>query len=118
MRVNIYTEEITHRVELVKKGEFTGVRFYLELPVALSTPPASLGAQPGIAHLSGPFVHHAGDDDSAAVTFWGKRKLRGALIRALQLLDADEAPASDGQIQELNEKVNGACNLTQAADRK
>src|SRR5579883_1522580 len=54
MRVNIYTEEITHRVELVKKGEFTGVRFYLELPVALSTPPASLGAQPGIAHLSGP----------------------------------------------------------------
>jgi hypothetical protein len=90
MRVNIYAEEITQRVELVKKGEFTGIRFYLELPVALQTPPTKLGEQPGITHLSGPFVHHHNDDDSAAVTFWGKRELRSALIKAMALLDTPE----------------------------
>lgn len=91
MRVNIYAEEITNRVEIVTKttdeGSFTGVRFYLELPVALATPPTELGSQPGITHISGPFMHRAGDDDSSAVTFWGKRDLREILKRALSLLD-------------------------------
>jgi hypothetical protein len=40
MRVNIYAEEMTDRVELVTKqtaeGSFTGIRFYLELPVTMS----------------------------------------------------------------------------------
>lgn len=89
MRINVYSEEITDRVELVRKGEFTGIRFYLELPVALSTPPVRLGDQPGVAHIAGPFVHHAGDDDSAAVTFWGKRKLREALVKAIAILDEE-----------------------------
>lgn len=35
MRVNVYAEEMTDRVEIVEKGEFTGLRFYLELPVTL-----------------------------------------------------------------------------------
>lgn len=92
MRVNVYAEELTDRIEIVTKqtadGTFTGVRFYLELPVSLATPPAKLGGQPGIAHLAGPFVHHAGDDDSSAVTFWGKRDLHKLLTKALALLEA------------------------------
>ena len=35
----------------------------------------------------GKFMHHPGDDDSAAVTFWGKKDLRRALVKALALLD-------------------------------
>ena len=85
MRVNIYAEEITDRVEIVEKhtdeGSFTGVRFYLELPVTLGT-----------GQAQGPFMHRPGDDDSAAVTFWGKRELRRALIKALALLDRHEHP--------------------------
>ncbi len=107
MRVNIYAEEQTQRVELVRKGDFTGIRFYLELPVALSTPPAKLGGEPGVTHISGPFVHKPGDDDSAAVTFWGKRAFKAAMIRALQLIDADEAPASAGQIAGVSAKLQG-----------
>lgn len=91
MRVNVYAEEMTDRIEIIEKkteeGTFTGLRFYLELPVALAVPPAKLGAQPGIAHLSGPFMHRQGDDDSAAVTFWGKRDMRDVLRKALKLLD-------------------------------
>lgn len=92
MRVNVYAEEMTDRIEIVKKeaeGQtFTGVRFYLELPVSLATPYTTLGAQPGITHVSGPFVHCPGDDDSSAVTFWGKRDLRDVLRKTLALLDA------------------------------
>ena len=90
MRVNVYAEEITDRIEIISKtidGEtFTGVRFYLELPVSLATPPAKLG-QPGITHVRGPFVHRPGDDDSSAVTFWGKKDIREAFRKALALLD-------------------------------
>ena len=81
MRVNIYAEEMTNRVELVKKGEFVGVRFYLELPVTVDMPK-------GVDQVRGPFMHHSDDDDSAAVTFWGKRDLRTVLTKALSLLDA------------------------------
>lgn len=80
MRVNVYAEEITDRVEIVSKtiGEttFTGVRFYTELPATVE------GRQ-----YRGPFMHHPGDDDSAGITFWGKRDLRGVLRKALVLLD-------------------------------
>ncbi len=82
MRVNIYAEEMTSRVELITKTseqgeEFTGVRFYLELPVTL----------PSGENVRGPFVHHKDDDDAGAVTFWGKHELRIALIKAIELLD-------------------------------
>ena len=54
MRVNIYGEELTDRIELVKKAvnqeTFVGVRFYLK---------------------SHPDLHHSIDDnDESAVTFW------------------------------------------------
>lgn len=85
MRVNIYAEEITDRVEIITKrtedGEFTGVRFFLELPISV---PSSGGHH--VTHR-GPFIHRPGDDDSSAVTFWGKRDLRKVLEKALNLLD-------------------------------
>ena len=84
MRVNIYAEEMTDRVEIVEKtidGQtFTGLRFYLELPVTVGHP--SSGDQ-----VRGPFLHRPGDDDSSAVTFWGKRDLRVTLRKALDMLD-------------------------------
>lgn len=84
MRVNVYAEEMTDRVEVVSKvidgQEFTGVRFYLELP-------ATVG---GIQH-KGPFLHREDDDDSSAVTFWGKRGLADVLRKALLLLETRRA---------------------------
>lgn len=80
MRVNIYAEELTERVELISKtndeGSFTGVRFYLELPATVD----------GVQHKA-PFMHREGDDDSSAVTFWGKKDLHQLLRKALELLD-------------------------------
>ncbi len=54
MRLNIYSEELTERVEKVTKEAnghtFYGLRFYLKSP---------------------PELHHtAEDDDTSAVTFW------------------------------------------------
>ena len=84
MRVNVYAEEMTERIEIVSKetegGVFTGLRFYLELPVTH-----------GQAQVKGPFIHHHGDDDSSAVTFWGKQDLRTVLRKALAELDAHYA---------------------------
>jgi hypothetical protein len=80
MRVNVYAEEMTDRIEIIGKeidGQtFTGLRFYLELPAT----------QDGQTY-QGPFIHRPGDDDSAAVTFWGKRDLRTVLRKALDMLD-------------------------------
>jgi hypothetical protein len=100
MRVNVYAEEMTDHVEIVEKttkdGRFTGVRFHLELPV---TVPAAVVAGKPVgndvqermfgkgAQLRGRFRHHPDDDDSAAVTFWGKGQLRDVLQRAINLLD-------------------------------
>lgn len=83
MRVNVYAEELTNRVELITKtvkegGTFTGIRFYTYLPVSLADS----------SPIRGPFIHHEGDDDSAAVTFWGKQDMRPLLRKALGLLDA------------------------------
>lgn len=100
MRVNVYAEEMTERIEIVSKtvdGQtFTGLRFFLELPVSLQTPPTTLGGQPGVTQVSGPFLHRAGDDDSSAVTFWGKRDLRRAFAKALNMLDEHYAKTKDG----------------------
>lgn len=38
-------------------------------------------------NVHGPFIHRPGDDDSAAVTFWGKEDLRSLLQKALTMLD-------------------------------
>lgn len=92
MRVNVYAEEMTRRVELVTKNEFIGVRFYLELPVTVG----SLNGVPDNAR--GPFFHgNYHDDDSAAVTFWGKTELRSALVKALKLLDNHYGVVKSGQ---------------------
>jgi len=99
MRVNIYAEEMTNRIEIIAKEidgtKFTGCRFYLELPVTVgghgqhraegADVYAPVNGKP--AQVSGPFLHRPGDDDSAAVTFWGKRDLRAVLRKALKLLD-------------------------------
>ncbi len=85
MRVNIYAEEMTDRIEIISKeieGQtFTGLRFYLELPVTMGKTGST------VEQVSGPFMHHPGDDDSAAVTFWGKKDLRETMRLALVMLD-------------------------------
>jgi hypothetical protein len=87
MRVNVYAEEMTDRVEIITKeidgNKFTAVRFYLELPA--TTPDSA--SDTGFSHHKGPFIHRPGDDDSAAVTFWGKQDLRPLLHKAIALLD-------------------------------
>jgi len=86
MRVNVYAEEMTDRVEIIGKEidgqEFTGLRFYLHLPATVPTADGK-----GTENVSGPFMHRPGDDDSAAVTFWGKRDLRETLRLAMVKLD-------------------------------
>jgi hypothetical protein len=60
----------------------TQVFLYLELPVSTPHP------NPGFPQeVRGPFMHRPGDDDSAAVTFWGKRDLRDVLRKMLAELD-------------------------------
>lgn len=87
MRINVYAEEMTDRVEIVTKevdGQmFTGIRFYLYLPVTLDR---ATDFELGTA-VRGPFIHHEGDDDSSAVTFWGKSALKSNLKKALALLE-------------------------------
>ena len=97
MRVNIYAEEMTDRVEIVSKEidghKFTGLRFYLELPVTIPEERVLVNEGPNevvrrpARNVSGPFIHRPGDDDSAAVTFWGKQDLRTMLRKALKMLD-------------------------------
>lgn len=96
MRVNVYAEEMTDRIQIISKEidgqRFTGVRFYLELPTTTNALAVGIGnMEPN--NVQGPFIHHRGDDDSAAVTFWGKRDLRDVLRKALQLLDCHYGPA-------------------------
>lgn len=81
MRVNIYAEEMTEHVEIIEKtadgNKYTGLRIYLHLPVTL----------PNGKNFAGPFIHRPGDDDSSAVTFWGKQDLRALLHVMLKKLD-------------------------------
>lgn len=87
MRVNVYAEEMTDRIQIISKEidgtVFTGLRFYLELPVTTFPIEGSLTPK----QVKGPFIHHPGDDDSSAVTFWGKQDLRTMLKQALEMLD-------------------------------
>lgn len=66
MRINVYREELTRRVEKISKTvdgvTYYGLRIYLYMPVTTS---------PHRMQVKGPFIHREGDDDSSAVTFWG-----------------------------------------------
>ena len=111
MRVNVYAEELTDRIEIIGKKidghTFTGLRIYLELPVTVGGTGAHRseeGSEPVYrpingkpALVAGPFIHRPGDDDSSAVTFWGKRDLREVLRKALAMLDAHyDGPSCPG----------------------
>lgn len=112
MRVNIYAEEMTDRIEIISKiidGQvFTGVRFYLELPVTVKELVKNENRNflnPGESvvvnkQISGPFIHREGDDDSSAVTFWGKRDLREVLKIALNMLDMHYSDKSEIRLYE------------------
>lgn len=106
MRVNIYAEEMTDRIEIIEKvidgHHFTALRFYLYLPTTYylgadgkprPTDAGGMALGPD-GEIKGPFIHRAGDDDSAAVTFWGKQDLRVTLRKALEMLDAHYAAGS------------------------
>jgi hypothetical protein len=77
MRVNVYNEEITDRIDLVEKtvedtGEkFYGVRFFLASPAELHR-------------------KNQGDDDAPSVTFWSDRsdrdRVRNILSKALDMI--------------------------------
>lgn len=88
MRINVYAEEMTDKVELVVKEvegrEYAAIRFWLELPAT---------GPDGTQHR-GPFMHRPGDNDSSAVTFWGKRDLLVALRKAVALLEEHYGPES------------------------
>lgn len=107
MRVNVYAEEMTGKVELVTKtvegNEFVAVRFWLCLPVTCPPEVGSVGAGMSwhsAGNVQGPFIHRPGDDDSSAVTFWGKRELRNTLAEALRLLDEHYAQTDMGDLGE------------------
>ncbi len=112
MRVNVYAEEMTDRLEIIEKetadGVFTGLRFYLELPVTVPSKHDN-----GNTVYKGPFMHKPGDDDSAAVTFWGKRDLREVLRKALAMLDVHYTQSSppvgsDAQVRGASARSNEA----------
>lgn len=117
MRVNVYAEEITNRIQIISKEidgvKFTGLRFYLELPASTFKyamgsphvkPDVNVSAEihkNEVVQVQGPFIHHPGDDDSSAVTFWGKKDLREVLQLAMDALDQHykyPKEYSDGQV--------------------
>jgi hypothetical protein len=118
MRVNVYAEEMTDRVEIISKTieghEFTGLRLYLELPTSLPKNVYLSGPTPDVKgayfepptdqtrNVKGPFMHRPGDDDSAAITFWGKRDLRQVLRTMISALDAhyDGNPFEPGKLSD------------------
>lgn len=79
MRINIYKEELTKRIEVITKVvdgiTYTGLRIYLYMPVT---------TKPHNMQVRGPFLHRAGDDDSSAVTFWADREEIHQLIFAMK----------------------------------
>jgi len=92
MRVNVYAEELPEggAVEIISKEiegrTFTGLRIPLYLPVTL----------PDGTQARGKFMHHPGDDDSSAITIWGKRDLRVLLREALAKLDEHYGDGGEG----------------------
>lgn len=119
MRVNVYAEETTDRVEIISKtteaGTFTGLRIYLELPISM---PGSGGHH--ITHR-GPFIHGpGGDDDSSAVTFWGKQDLRHLLRKALAELDRyydRKAGSSGNKVQGCTDNQAGIISYNEVGAR-
>lgn len=49
--------------------------------------------------VQAPFMHRPGDDDSAAVTFWGKRDLRKVLRKALAMLDEHYGASQSSEVR-------------------
>lgn len=111
MRVNVYAEEMPDNLEAaiqihskeIDGQVFTGLRIYLHMPVSTMLTNSGVFTEnirkdteqwteeeykESIAQLKGPFIHKPGDDDSSAVTFWGKKDLREMLRLALAKLDA------------------------------
>lgn len=111
MRVNVYAEEMpddpAQAIEIFEKTidghTFTGLRIYLEMPVTKWAEDSSISVPMTAADTAkvkkfdfdisaiqhkGRFIHRPGDDDSSAITFWGKRDLREILKTALEKLDA------------------------------
>ena len=68
MRINVYAEELTDRVEHIAKTvdgrTYHGIRVYLYMPVSIAGENLN-----GI--VKGPFIHRENDDDISAITFWG-----------------------------------------------
>jgi hypothetical protein len=126
MRVNVYAEEMTDRIQIIAKeieGQtFTGLRFYLELPCTVPiqrATPNGETAEPQLVTMRGPFMHHPGDDDSAAVTFWGKSDLRDVLRKALAALDKHygDGPATKAMVDrflswQLPKDFNPDCHIS------
>lgn len=77
MRINVYSQELTDEVSLIKKLSNTGVTY---------------SAVQFILHSSEKLHHPPLDDDRSAVTFWlpkslkNRRMLREAFLRAAQLV--------------------------------
>lgn len=94
MRVNIYAEEMTDRIEIIEKEidgvRFEALRFYMYLPVTIPARGSWMDGEPP-DQIQGPFLHREGDDDSAAITFWSRGKLREILQKAIELLDKHHA---------------------------
>jgi hypothetical protein len=97
MRVNIYAEEMTNRIEIIEKEidgiKFEACRFYLYLPTSYTPSPDGprTDLKNPTCEIQGPFIHREGDDDSSAVTFWSRGKLREILQQAIDLLDQHHA---------------------------
>jgi len=95
MRVNVYAEELPEKgsVEIIGKEidghVFTGLRIPLYLPVTM----------PDGTQARGKFMHHPGDDDSSAITIWGKQDLRVILVEAYSKLNEHYL------IQDLNKEI-------------
>lgn len=99
MRVNIYAEEMTGRIEIIEKeidgNIFEALRFYLYLPVTKEiVEDTHVGATKRTVQVQGPFLHRDDDDDSSAVTFWSRGQLRTILQQAIELLDKHHANKS------------------------
>jgi len=103
MRVNVYAEELTPRVQVVHKtieaGSFIGLRLFLELPISAPIPGGY-----NIEHR-GPFVRRSGDDDSSSVTFWAHSKadlsalLSGALAELHKFSERTPQGGQTSQVQ-------------------
>lgn len=107
MRVNVYGEELTDRVELVTKvvdedHTFYGVRFWLKFP-----------NQDWWIHRK---VDGVPDDDSSAITIWADSKsdLEGVLSRALAAVrHSYDSGVPEQQPQQFEQAAPSAGSFTQ-----